>query len=78
MCREKADVNENIAIKDWEEKLISLIEGYSPSNIYNTDETGLFYNLQPGQIHWYRNKKCFDEKKTKIRFTILLALMLWN
>lgn len=73
VCGEKADVNENV-VKDWKEKLLSLIEGYSPSNIYNADETGLFYDLQPDKTLCYRNEKCFGGKKSKIRLTVLLAV----
>ena len=36
VCREKLDVNKNV-IKDWKEKMLSLFEIYSSSNIYNTD-----------------------------------------
>lgn len=73
VCGEKADVNENV-VKDWEEKLLSLIEGYSPSNIYNADETGLFYDLQPDKTLCYKNEKCFGGKKSKMRLTVLLAV----
>lgn len=64
LCGEKADVNENV-VKDWEEKLLSPIEGYSLSNVYNADETGLFYDLQPDKTLCYRNEKCFGGKKAK-------------
>ncbi|GBM76186.1 hypothetical protein AVEN_146107-1 [Araneus ventricosus] len=73
MCREKADVNENV-VKDWKEKLRSLMEGHSPSNIYNTNETGLLYDLQLNKMLCYRNEKCFGGGKSKMMITVLLAV----
>lgn len=59
---EKSDVYENI-IKEWKEKLLSLIQEYSPSDIYNADERGLFYDLQPDITFSYRNAKYFCRKR---------------
>lgn len=64
MCEEKADVDENVVVKVWEEKLLNLTEGYPPSNIYIVDETGLFC-LKPDQSFCFRNEKGFDGKETK-------------
>ena len=73
VCGDKANVKENVA-NDWKENLLSLIEGYSPSNIYNADKTGLFYVLAPDETLCYRDEKCFGGKKSKTRFTVLLAV----
>lgn len=43
-------------------------------NIYNADEIGLFYNLQPDKTFCFRNEKCYGGKKGKMRFTVLFAV----
>ena len=39
---EKADVDIAI-VEDWKRKLPTLLEGYNPCDIFNMDETGLFF-----------------------------------
>ena len=39
---ERADVK-NATVTDWKSKLPHLCEGYSPDDIFNMDETGLFF-----------------------------------
>ena len=40
---EKADVDIAI-VEDWKRKLPTLLEGYNPCDIFNMDETGLFFH----------------------------------
>ena len=35
------------------EELLKIIEGYEPQNIYNADETGLFFML-PRNMQWWK------------------------
>jgi hypothetical protein len=39
---ERGDVDKNI-VENWKEKLPKLYEGYEPKNIFNMDETGVFF-----------------------------------
>lgn len=39
---ERGDVNLE-QCEEWKSRLPSLVEGYNPSDIYNLDETGIFY-----------------------------------
>ena len=55
MCGDLSYVNKNV-VKSWEKKLLSLTEGYSPSNIYNANETELFYDSQPDKMLWWGKK----------------------
>ena len=41
-CGEKTDVD-IAAVEDWKDKLPTLLEGYNPCDIFNMDETGLFF-----------------------------------
>ena len=43
ICGESATVNDQVC-NDWKEKLDKLTEGYSCDDIFNADETGMFYN----------------------------------
>ncbi|GBM31220.1 hypothetical protein AVEN_193350-1 [Araneus ventricosus] len=42
ICGEEKSVDPN-HVTDWVEKLKSVCQGYDVKNIFNTDETGLFY-----------------------------------
>jgi hypothetical protein len=42
MSGERGDVDKNI-VENWKEKLPKLCEGYEPKNIFNMDETGVFF-----------------------------------
>ncbi|WAR14912.1 TIGD6-like protein [Mya arenaria] len=39
-CNDKAK-----AMKDWDVKLKSMLQNYSPDDIYNTNKTGLFFRM---------------------------------
>lgn len=51
----------------------SLSNGYSPDNIFNADETGIFYKLTPDKTHKFRGEKCFGGKLSKERITVMLC-----
>lgn len=67
---EAASVNYD-DVASFLEKLPSLIRGYSPSNIYNADETGLFFRALPNKTLTLKNEKCIGGKLPKERVTIL-------
>jgi hypothetical protein len=46
LARESAAVDTN-ATDLWFERLLKLLEGYEPRDIYNADEMGLFFNCLP-------------------------------
>lgn len=50
-------------VQKWKEKLPSLINGYEPRNILKSDETGLFYKLQPNKILTFKGETCFGREK---------------
>ena len=41
---ESGDVNED-TVTAWQERLVTLVYGYSPKDIWNEDETGCFYRV---------------------------------
>ncbi|XP_057335435.1 tigger transposable element-derived protein 6-like [Microplitis mediator] len=46
---------------------------YEPKDIFNADETGLFFKCLPDKTLIFKNEKCYGGKHSKERLTILLA-----
>ena len=42
MSGERGDVNKDV-VSSWKGKLPTVCEGYDPKDVFNMDETGLFY-----------------------------------
>lgn len=59
----------------WKNDIISIINEYSPNNIFNADETGIFYKCLPDSTHHlsYGEDDCRDGKRSKERVTVLLC-----
>ncbi|XP_057657380.1 tigger transposable element-derived protein 4-like [Diorhabda carinulata] len=59
---------------DWLSKVWPTIrEGYSDSDVFNADETGLFYKLTPDRTLHFKGEKCSNGKISKERITVLVA-----
>jgi hypothetical protein len=68
---ESAIVNPK-TVMDWKRKeLPTITDGYLTKDIYNVDETGLFYNLQPSKTMTYKGNSCHGGRKSKQRVTVL-------
>ncbi|UYV84826.1 TIGD6 [Cordylochernes scorpioides] len=62
------------SVATWKGGIIpSLLAKYSPQDIFNADETGLFYKLLPNQTMTIRGEKCKGGKKSKERITVLVC-----
>ncbi|UYV64354.1 hypothetical protein LAZ67_3000369 [Cordylochernes scorpioides] len=62
------------SVATWKGEIIpSLLAKYSPQDIFNADETGLFYKLLPNQTMTIRGEKCEGGKKSKERITVLVC-----
>ena len=60
-------------VEEWKETvLISTLEGYSPSDIYNSDETALFYKSLPHRTYCHTDEKLSGSAKYKDRLTLLI------
>ncbi|XP_039287415.1 tigger transposable element-derived protein 4-like [Nilaparvata lugens] len=57
ICGESASVD-SMVCNEWTDKLKELLNGYEPKDIFNTDETGLFYKCLPDRTLTFRNEKC--------------------
>jgi hypothetical protein len=61
-------------VEEWRtEQLLKLFEGYEPKNIYNVDETGLFFRLPPNKTLSLEGDPFNGGKNSKERITVLLA-----
>ena len=60
-------------MKEWTHTvLIPTLEGYSPSDIYNGDETALFYKSLPHRTYCCVDDKPAGSTKCKDRLTLLI------
>ena len=61
-------------VNKWQnERLPTLLKEFQPVQIFNTDETGLFYRCLPDKMHVSKNKKCAGGKLSKERLTVLVT-----
>eukprot|EP00117_Sycon_ciliatum_P013238 scpid100906/ scgid13976/ Tigger transposable element-derived protein 4 len=70
--RTKAGEGEHTArsddIHDWQDQVLpGLLEGYAPKDVFNADESALFYRLLPHKTLAFRGEKCRGGKKKKER-----------
>jgi hypothetical protein len=58
-CGNQNDVN------DWTSRLPDIISNYEPQNIFNADETGLFFCAIPDKSLVLKGSQCVSGKRTK-------------
>lgn len=73
VCGESGSVDDAVCL-DWHDKLKTLIENYHARDIFNTDETGLFFKCLPDKTLTFKDEKCHGGKHSKERLTVLLAV----
>lgn len=54
-------------------RLSVILDGYEPSDVYNCDETGLFFKLMPDKSLVLNQEVCKGGKRSKERYTVLLC-----
>lgn len=72
LAGESAAVDTN-ATDLWFQRLPELLEEYEPRDIYNADETGLFFNCLPDRTLALKGESCHGGKSAKERLTVLLC-----
>ncbi|CAF2983977.1 unnamed protein product [Rotaria sp. Silwood2] len=72
ICGEAAAVNHDV-IEDWTSRLPIILEGYNECDVYNCDETGLFFKLIPDRSFVIGTDDCKGGKRSKERYTVLLC-----
>nr|CAI5870029.1 unnamed protein product [Callosobruchus analis] len=72
VCGESADVD-LISVEAWKTKLNVILKDYLPKDVYNADETGLFYLAMPNKTFALKEDRCVGKKTPKQRLTILFC-----
>ncbi|CAG4957237.1 unnamed protein product [Colias eurytheme] len=62
---------DQVVCNHWTEDLLNLLEGYEPDDIYNADETDLFFKCLPDKTFTFKGEKCHGGKQSKERLTLL-------
>lgn len=61
---ESESVDKNV-VTDWKSKLQELCKDYHPKDIFNADETGLFFQLMPAKTLKFKDENCHGGKKAR-------------
>ena len=69
---EAADVDPN-TVSDWSHRLPDICKGFAKEDIFNADETGLFYRTMPNKSMVLKGANTSNGKLAKERVTVLLA-----
>ena len=69
ISRESGDV-EGTTVDSWKERFPEIFRGYEKDNIWNMDETGLFWQAQPDKGFGQRSKQWKGGKTSKQRLTV--------
>lgn len=72
MVRESGGVDGSV-VNDWQSKLADLTRGYATRDIYNMDESGLFYTATSTKTLYVKGQKCSGGKQSKDHLTIALC-----
>lgn len=73
MCGESAEVSETDCSVWREEHLKPLLQQYKPQDIFNADETGLFFKCLPDKTLTFSSEKCHGGKRSKDRVTLMVG-----
>lgn len=61
-------------VQQWKENTLpNLLRDYIPRDVFNADETGLFFNLLPDKTLTVKGENCHGGKLSKQRLTVLLC-----
>lgn len=71
-CGESGSVDPKSAA-DWMLSLDPILREYDPRNIFNADETGLFFKCEPQNTFAFKSDPCFGGKRSKERVSILVG-----
>jgi transposase-like protein len=60
------------SVDDWKTGLLpTILAEYPPEDIFNCDETGLFYKMEPNKSFTLKGEDCHRGKRSKERITVL-------
>ena len=59
-----------LTVDAWKERLPEIVQGYSGEDVWNLDETRVFWKALPDKGFGQKVKECKGGKKCKQRFTV--------
>lgn len=73
VCGESASADLQSS-EDWKKNVLpDLIRQYDENDIFNADETGIFFKCLPNKTLAFKGQKCFGGKNSKERITVMVA-----
>ena len=73
VCGEANQVSTSMT-SDWlQSTLPSVLNEYEARDVFNADETGLFYRCLPDKTLSFKGQQCSGGKKSKERITVMVA-----
>lgn len=73
VCGESGDADIQLA-DEWKQTvLVDLLKKYDANDIFNADETGLFFKCLPDKTLAFKNERCSGGKRSKERLTVMAA-----
>ena len=72
MSGESAGVNID-TVDDHNRRILDIVQGYSPDNIFNCDKTGLFFRALPDKTLSVNSDNTKGSRTSKERVTIMFA-----
>lgn len=72
VCGESSSVDQGAA-NEWKEKVVQIIKHAQDRDIFNVDETGLFFKCTPAKTLAFKGEKCSGGKHSKDRITLLVG-----
>lgn len=60
-------------VDEWKQQIPEVARGFKPDDIFNVDETGLFFKCLPTCTLAFKGEKCFGGKHSKERVTCLVG-----
>lgn len=73
MCGESGSVDQTLVTNYRADKLCALLRQYPPENVFNCDETGLFYKMLPDKTLALSGEPCHGGKHSKERLTVVVG-----
>ena len=74
VCSGESGAVDLTACDDWKEKIPELVQGYEARDIYNMDETGVFFRALPRRTLTVKKEACKGGKQAKERITASLCV----
>ena len=69
ICGESGDV-QGETVESWKERLPEIVQGYEKQDVWNMDETDIFWCALPNRGFGQKSKSCKGEKKSKQHITV--------